>query len=213
MSGVTVFCDPALAPAMQALAPLAAVKLAILCAPAPAMLAQIARHTRDDVLVTISTSMDQAAAQNFIDPKTRIDGFSNPLVLAGLAGGAKPSNARLRIAVTDDTVISGLDGAALLAANGFAPGDNRLVGTADTQDALFLLLNGAVDAAVVYRTDAKSSARVEIMRPLQADAALTAVSAALTAKAVSPNASALLNLMRAANGMAALSAAGLELAA
>jgi ABC-type molybdate transport system substrate-binding protein len=115
--------------------------------------------------------------------------------------------------VTDDTVISGLDGAALLAANGFAPGANRLVGTADTQDALFLLLNGAVDAAVVYRTDAKSSARVEIMRPLQADAALTAVSAALTAKAVSPNASALLNLMRAANGMAALSAAGLELAA
>ncbi len=210
-----MFCDPALRPAMQALAPLAGVKLAILCAPAPAMLAQLARHTRDDVLVTVSASMDQAAAQNFIDPKTRIDGFSNPLVLAGLTGGAvKPSNTSgLRIAVTDNTLISGLDGAGLLAADGFAPGVNRLVGTANTQDALFLLLNGAVDAAVMYQTDAKSNAGVSVLSTLQAGAALTAVSAAVNAKAVSPNASALLNVMRSPAGVAALNDAGLEMTA
>ncbi len=213
-AGLTVFCDPALRPAIKALAPLAGVEIAILSAPAPAMLAQIARHTRDDVLVTLAASMDQAAAQNFIDPKTRVDGLSNPLVLAGLTGGGISFRATgLRIAVTDNTIISGLDGAALLAANGVSPGANRLVGTANTQDALFLLLTGAVDAAVTYQTDAKSCAGIGILTMLHATAALTAFSAAVNAKSISPNAGALVNLMRSAAGIAALNAAGLEIAA
>ena len=93
-AGVTLFCDPPLRPAMRALVKLAGVPVAILSAPAVAMIEQIRRHTRDDVLVTVSAAMDRAVGQNFVDPKTRIDGFSNPLVLASAGrctGGALPS--------------------------------------------------------------------------------------------------------------------------
>jgi ABC-type molybdate transport system substrate-binding protein len=222
VTGVTIFCDPALRPALEALAPLAGMQVGILSAPPPAMLEQIRRRTRDDVLVTLSTAMDQAAAQNFIDPTTRIDGFSNPLVLATLAGCATkltakinpPSNAAgLRIAVTDATIISGLDGKALLAANGFPLGANTIIGAASTQDALFLLLGGEADAALIYRTDAKSNAGIASLSTLQAGPALTAISAAVNAKSTSPGAKSLLTLMRSQAGAAALAAAGLEIAA
>jgi len=212
-SGVTVFCDPPLRPAMRALVPLAGMQVAILSAPAVAMIEQIRRHTRDDVLVMVSAAMDRAAGQNFIDPKTRIDGFSNSLVLAvpagRLAGGGLPAGAR--VAVTDDTVISGLDGGAVLAANGYK--GVRLSGVASTADAMFMLLSGAVDAALVYKTDAKDVPGMQILATLTADPALTAVSAAVSAKAISPRAGALLNLMRSAAGVAALSGAGLEISA
>jgi ABC-type molybdate transport system substrate-binding protein len=210
--GVTVFCDPPLRPAMWALAPLAGVPVAVLSAPAPAMIEQIRRHTRDDVLVTVSRSMDRAASQNFVDPKTRIDGFCNPLVLAAaarFAGAALPAGAR--VAVTDNTEISGLDGAAVLAANGYKAA--RLTGTASTADAMFLLATGRVDAAVVYQTDARAAPGVQILATLTADPALTAFSAAVNANAKSPNAQALLNLMRAPAGAAALQSAGLEMPA
>lgn len=221
MSGVTIFCDPSLRPAIRALALLAGTDVAILSAPAPSMVEQIRRHTRDDILVTISTTMDQAASQNFIDPKTRIDGFSNPLVLAALgtraAGLARKitspgTAAGLRIAVTDNTVISNLDGKSLLAANGFSTGSNTLIGTASTQDALFLLLTNAVDMALVYQTDAKSDPAIVILTTLTAVPALTAFSAAINAKAVSPTAQSVLGVMRSPPGIAALTAAGLEIA-
>jgi len=212
-AGVTVFCDPPLRPAIRALRPLAGVPVAILSAPAPAMIEQIRRHTRDDVLVTVSTAMDRAVGQNFVDPKTRIDGFSNPLVLAAgagrFAGAALPPGAR--VAVTDNTQNSGLDGAAVLAANGYKTA--RLTGTASTADAMFLLTTGAVDAAVVYQTDARAARGVQILATLTADPALTAFSAAVNAKSISPNAQALLDLMRAPAGAAALKNAGLEIPA
>lgn len=212
-AGVTVFCDPPLRPAIKALAPLAGVPIAVLSAPAPAMVEQIRRHTRDDVLVTISTVMDRAAGLNFIDPTSRIDGLSNPLVLAALAGrftgAALPPGAR--VAVTDNTAISGLDGGAVLAANGYKM--LRLSGVASTADAAFCLANGMVDAAVVYQTDARAEPGVEILAVLKSDPALTRFSAAVNARAVSPTAAGLLNLMRAPAGAAALQAAGLEIAA
>jgi len=212
-AGVTVFCDPPLRPAMWAVAKLAGVPIAVLSAPAAAMVEQIRRHTRDDVLVTGSAAMDRAAGLNFIVAQSRIDGFCNPLVLAApagrFAGAALPAGTR--VAVTDDTVISGLDGAAVLAANGFS--GLRMIGTASTADAVFLVLTGEADAAVVYQTDAKAAAGLQSLAVLKADGALTAVSAAQNAKSVSPSAGFFLRLMRSPAGMAALGDAGLEVAA
>jgi len=210
--GITVFCDPPLRPAMRAVAALAGAPVAILSAPARSMVQQIQRHTRDDVLVTISTAMDQAAAQNFIDPRTRIDGLSNPVVLAARAG--RFSGATLppgtRVAVTDNTIISGMDGAAILAASGFT--GVKLSGTATTADAIFALLTGAADAAVVYQTDARAEPTLQILATLKAAPALTAFSAAVNASARSPDAKTLLTLMQSPAGAAALTQAGLELA-
>ena len=50
------------------------------------MLAQIQRHTRNDVLFTLSGAMDQAVQLRLVRPETRVDGFANQLVLACLAG-------------------------------------------------------------------------------------------------------------------------------
>ncbi len=211
-AGVTLFCDPPLRPAMRALVKLAGVPVAILSAPAVAMIEQIRRHTRDDVLVTVSAAMDRAVGQNFVDPKTRIDGFSNPLVLAAagrFTGGALPAGAR--VAVTDNTVISGLDGATVLAANGYAA--VRVTGTASTADAVFLVLTGKADAAVVYQIDATAEPGLAVLAVLKADPAVTAFSAARNARSISPNAQSFLTLMRSPAGAAALKAAGLEVPA
>jgi hypothetical protein len=66
---------------------------------------------------------------------------------------------------------------------------------------------------VVYQTDARAAPGVQILATLTADPALTAFSAAVNANAKSPNAQALLNLMRAPAGAAALQSAGLEMPA
>jgi hypothetical protein len=58
--GVTVFCNPTLAPAFRALDGLGGVPVAALSAPAGLMLAQMTRHTRDDLLFTTSAAVDQA---------------------------------------------------------------------------------------------------------------------------------------------------------
>lgn len=224
--GVTVFCDPALGPAMRSLDRISRVQagapVSVLSAPATLMLAQLQRHTRNDVLFTLSGAMDLAIQLRLVRPETRIGGFTNPLVLAGLkdrgaAAGDKASLpdmlAGARIAVTDDTVASGLDGRAVLGANGLTEAaGNRVTGAANTADVSFLVTTGAADIGLVYRTDVLADPRLAVLAPLEAGPALTNYVAAVNAKAVSPNARALLEVMRSPAGNAALRAAGLEIA-
>jgi molybdate transport system substrate-binding protein len=217
--GVTVFCDPTLAPAFRALDGLGGVKVAALSAPASLMLAQITRHTRSDVLFTLATAMDQAVAAGLVKPQTRIDGFCNTLVLAGLGDrtttptdhpGLLAMLATARVAVTDASPASGLDGRAVLAANQFAP--PNVLGAANTGDVAFLVTTGAADLGLVYLTDAKADPRLTVIATLSADKNLTDYAGAVNAKALSPNAQAFLNALR---GPAAgtLRSAGLTVAA
>jgi molybdate transport system substrate-binding protein len=222
--GVTVFCDPTLRPAMRALDPIsraqAGAPVSVLSAPAMSMLAQLQRHTRNDVLITLSVAMDQAVQLQLVRPETRVDGFSNPLVLARLsARGTMPVApaglpallAGAKLAVTDDTVASGLDGRAVLSANGLTP-SGQIMGAATTTDVAFLITTGAADIGLVYLTDVKADPRLMVLAPLNADPALTIYSGAVNAKAVSPNAQAVLNVMRGTAGSTALRAAGLGVA-
>jgi molybdate transport system substrate-binding protein len=187
------------------------------------MLAQIQRHTRNDVLFTLSNAMDMAMQLQLVRPETRIDGFSNPLVLAGLSDrNTVPASkaslvsivAAARLAVTDDTVASGLDGRAILDANGMTNAAGaRVMGAANTADVAYLVVTGAADIGLVYLTDVRADSRLTVLATLSADPALTQYSGAVNARAVSPNAHSLLNVMRSAEGNAALRAAGLEIAA
>lgn len=222
--GVTVFCDPSLRPAMRALDPIARAQagapVSVLSAPALSMLAQIQRHTRNDVLLTLSGAMDLAVQLQLVRPETRVDGFSNPLVLAWLsARGTQPvlppglpaMLAGAKLAVTDNTVASGLDGRAVLAANGLTP-SGQVMGAATTADVAFLITTGAANIGLLYLTEVKADPRLTVLATLNADPALTNYSAAVNAKAVSPNAQALLKVMRGTAGSAALRASGLEMA-
>ena len=218
---VTVFCDPALAPALRALDAGSRKRIgtpvAVLCAPAPLMLAQIERHARNDVLFTLSTAMDEAARRQLVKPETRIDGWQNPLVLAVRKGGAPVSAAALagwlagrKVAVTDPTVLAGLDGRAVLAANNLRPAS--MTGVADTGDAAFLVATGAADAGLVYLSDVRGNPKLAVLASLAADPALTQLSGAVNAKAVSPKASEFLVFMRDGAGDS-LRAAGLDVPA
>jgi len=217
--GVTVFCDPTLAPALRALDGLGGVPVAALCAPASLMLAQITRHTRDDVLFTLATAMDQAVAARLVRPETRVDGFANTLVLAGLGDRVTPPASRAgliamlamaRVAVTDPTAASGLDGRAVLAANNITP--PNVMGAANTGDVAFLVTTGAADLGLMYLTDAKADPRLTVIATLTADPKLTNYAAAVNAKAVSPNAQTFLNSLR-GPAAASLRAAGLTVPA
>jgi len=223
--GVTVFCDPTLRPAMRSLDPIsraqAGAPVSVLSAPAMSMLAQIERHTRNDVLFTLSAAMDMAVQLQLVRPETRVDGFSNPLVLATLSNnGTTPADkaglmrllAGARLAVTDNTVASGLDGRAVLSADGLNSAGSRVIGAATTADVAFLLTTGGADIGLVYLTDVKADPRLTVLVMLGADPALTSYSGAVNAKAVSPNAQAFLNVVRGAQGSIALRAAGLAMA-
>jgi molybdate transport system substrate-binding protein len=224
--GVTVFCDPTLSPAMRSLGRIswtqASAPVSVLSAPAMSMLAQLQRHTRNDVLFTLSGAMDQAVQLRLVRPETRVDGFSNQLVLAGLVGNGVAAKdkagllsmlAGARIAVTDNTVASGLDGHAVLDANGLTQAaGNRVIGAANTADVSFLITTGVADIGLVYLTDVKADERLAVLAPLTADPVLTSYAAAVNAKAVSPNAQAVLNVMRSTEGSASLHAMGLEVA-
>jgi molybdate transport system substrate-binding protein len=203
-AGVTVFCDPTLAPAFRALDGLGGVPVAALCAPAALMLAQINRHTRDDVLFTLATAMDQAVAARLVRPETRVDGFANTLVLAGLGDRMSPPTdkpgllallAMARVAVTDATAASGLDGRAVLAANFRLPPPN-VMGAANTGDVAFLVTTGAADLGLMYLTDAKADPRLTVIATLTADPKLMNYAAAVNTKSVSPNALAFLTSLR-----------------
>jgi ABC-type molybdate transport system substrate-binding protein len=200
--GVTVFCDPTLRAVVGRLGAQTAYEVAALCAPAPLMLAQITRHTRNDVLWTETGAMDQAVAQGLVVPGSRVDGFGNTLVLAARAGW-KGSLATARTAVTDRTVVSGLDGRAVLAANHVATGPVQ--GVANTADVAFLVTTGAADVGLVYLTDVKADARLQVVRTLSFP---VRYSAAVNAHAASANAGAFMALLKASGPV--LQAGGLS---
>jgi molybdate transport system substrate-binding protein len=214
---VTVFCDPTLKPAMLGLSGLGGFGIYPLCAPGPLMVAQIIRHTRNDVLFTLNTSMDDAVAAGLVVAASRQGGFSNQLVLAARTGSVTPPPdqpglqtllIQARVAVTDNTPASNLDGRALLAANKLmAP---NIQGAANASDVSYLVTTGAADIGLIYLTDVQADPRLTVLASLTAPPALTGYAAAVNAKAFSPNAQALINLMQSPNGIARLNAAGVK---
>jgi ABC-type molybdate transport system substrate-binding protein len=203
-AGVTVFCDPTLAPVVRQVGAQAGYEVAVLSAPAPLMVQQILRHTRNDVLFTRSDAMDQAQGLALVVAATRVDGFSAPLAVATLQGWSGALGAA-RVAVTDATVESaGLDGRAVLRAGGIAAG--AVQGAANTGDVAFLVTSGAADAGLVYLTDVKADARLKVVAVLSGPG--QAYSVAVNAHAVGPNAQAFVNLLRGSG--AVLQAGGLN---
>jgi molybdate transport system substrate-binding protein len=182
------------------------------------MVQQLIRHTRNDVLVTLQTVMDDAVAAGVVAPASRVGGFTTTLVLAGPQGAAPVGQAGLQalltkslVAVTDDTPAANLDGRAILAANFLAA--PNVQGVANTEDAAFLVTTGAADFALIYMTDVLADPRLMVMATLTAPPALTSYAAAVSKAAFSPNAQALINLMNSQAGIARLAAAGVKVSA
>lgn len=127
--------------------------------------------------------MDVLQAEGRIDPETRVDLLGNGLVLIGAAGRAPASqigsgydllaelNGGFLAMALVDAVPAGLYGKAALQNLGLWDGVQDRVAQADNaRAALALVATGAAPAGVVYQSDAKADARVQVIATFPAEA-------------------------------------------
>ena len=116
-----------------------------------------------------------------IDPTSRVDLLSNGLVLIGAQGSAgveigpdfdlqaRLGNGFLAMALVD-AVPAGVYGKAALQGLGLWEGVQTQVAQADNvRAALALVATGAAPMGIVYRTDARAEARVQVVAPIPPD--------------------------------------------
>jgi molybdate transport system substrate-binding protein len=207
---------PALREAADAFTAATGIGVAVLTAPAPLLLAQIQRNPAEDILVLPSHFMDDADKRNYIARDTRQDAWRNPLVLA-VDAGAKPASAdailaRGTIALPDATVASSLDGRAVLEQLGLTTKAAKLIGTANTLDAAYLVTTGAAASALIYATDLRAMPALALGAVLPASAAQP-LSFALNRDPPSKHARALWDFLQTQQAKTRLQSAGLEMTA
>ena len=223
---VALYCDPTLAPAMRQMGALFKARtrapVAVLSAPPTLMRAQIERHTRDDVLITLADSMDEAVSRGLVRLDTRFKGWRNRLVLAARAGEVSPAAAsdpaslarslrNGRLAVTDGTVAAAFDGPAVLDRLGLTPAvAGKVLGAANTSDVAFLVTTGAARLGLLYLTDVRADPTLAVVAMLDPAAAPTAYASGMNRQAQSPNAQAFLDFLLTPEAAELLRAQGLE---
>jgi molybdate transport system substrate-binding protein len=165
--------------------------------------AQIIAGAPVDVFISADLfQLDRVAAEGLIRSVTRVDLISNQLVVivpvdaAGAVSSSSPAAALLkpklgRIAIGDpDGVPVGVYARAYLESVGLWDAlQDRVVPVRSARSALAVVETGGVDAGIVYRTDAMSSAGVRVVFevPVEEGPAI-AYPAALTTQAKNPKA-------------------------
>lgn len=215
---VVVFCEPTLRPAVTDLGARweaeTGIPVRIFAAPTSANFAQLAHHTRDDVIIgegdakaaaAISRNLIKAgtiqklwrnrlvvAAEADMLEKSRAASPPHPLDLASLAG-------KMPIAIVDPAVAeAGIQTKNALQALGLWDAIRRnSVGVVDTADAAFLLSQGKVKLAILYATDVSADPNFAIADALSAaDGQSITYWAAQTQGALSPNSAKFLDFLR-----------------
>jgi len=220
---IGVFADlplrAAMAAASRAYANAGPGEVAVLASPATLILAQIAHNPSADILVLPQAFMDEAVRRDFIDPASRRDSWQNTIVLAVRAGDAASPGEDLKalvagasVAVTDPTVASTLDGQAIANRLGLAGAAGKIIGVANTDDAVFMLRRGDVRFAIVLATDLAANPGLKQAAALPSTEPM-AYAFALSRRPPSRNAQAFYDFLNTADGHAALQRAGLEIAA
>ncbi len=176
---LVVYCDPTLRPAMRRIGRLftdrTRAPVYVFSAPPPLMLAQLDRDVQNDILVSSAATLDEGTRRELVLPATRVAGWRNRLVIAGLsanlASEAPTDVARLpdllgpdRLAISDDTVASTVNGPAVIERLGLRQVlDGRVVGAADTDEIVFLLVTGTARFGLVHLTDVRANPRLGVV--------------------------------------------------
>lgn len=218
---VVVYCDDTLSQAAKTLGRAfrarTGVPVRVFSAPGPQQLALIAHGTRNDVLMTQSNYMDEAAQRKLIDPATRTAAWSDRLVLAG-SGEPRPSlPAKTEIAalleggklgVIDPAIPDGIDGPALAEKLGWqVPEAGEVSGPA----VAFLVRHGEARLGLLQRTSALQQPALPIIAAVPADvAAPPSYAAAIGHNVLSRNATAFMEFLKTPVAAAVLQKAGLE---
>jgi molybdate transport system substrate-binding protein len=161
-------CDLTLAAPMAAAAQLFAQRDGVLVNIFPTapglILPQIARHIQNDMVITRSSAIAAAIAADSIAADAPRGGqWRNRLVIAGRRDAAVPV-ARDRIAVTDPTPGSELDGPAI--ARAMKLGQGGILGVIDTDEVAYLLLRGEVGSGLLHRTDVAANPDLQVIAPV-----------------------------------------------
>jgi len=224
---VVVFCPPTLRPVVIELGRQwtqeTGIPVRVFAAPTWANLAQLVRHTRDDVIIGEGdAAAASAGAQKLIKGETVLRLWQNKLVAATLAAElgkspAAPLNlaavaGEAPIAIVDANVATaGADTQQALQTLGLWDAVNgKSVGVADTADAAFLLSAGNVKLAVLYATDVAGHPDFAVTDTLPAVNPPIVYWAAQTERALSPNTAKFLDFLRRAEVRAHGRDAGLE---
>ncbi len=219
---VVIYCDKALRGAIRRTAELFTARsqapVDLFCAAPMLMLAQIERITQNDVLITQSSAMDEAARRGLIHVDTRIPVGRDRLVFATLEGGTQQLSDPLHllrrigtgpVALPDPTTGTTIDSAAVLAALGLTPPfPFQVVGAIDTEEVGFLLRTRAAPIGLLYRTEAQPGSGLSILAELPDQT--VSCSAAISVVTRSRNAQGFMDFLRDPDAAARLHASGLE---
>jgi len=208
-------CDTALGPAIERMAAAFTAKTGVAIRLFPAspnlLLPQLARDVQNDILITQAPLLDQAGRTGLLaaDAK-RIGSWQTRLVLAALRGTGRPTDGP--IAVPDPNPAFPPDGRAMLTAMGLQPA--AILGAVDTRGVAFLLTSGAAKAGLLYLTEVRTDARLDVVAELPADVSPPmTVGAALSHGTSRPNPGAFLAFLGTPEASRLLRANGLEAAA
>ncbi len=181
-----VFAAASLAGAITELAKVYEAKSGVKIAPSFASSSTLAKQIEHgapaDIFISADVRwMDYLVECKWIDTASRIDLLGNALVLIAPVGKGFPFKVEKdftaekaftgRLAVGDPTNVPvGIYAKEAFTKLGWWPWlEKRLAPAADVRAALRLVETGEVDAGVVYATDAKSSAKVEVIATIPAD--------------------------------------------
>ncbi|MEO9191544.1 MAG: substrate-binding domain-containing protein [Acetobacteraceae bacterium] len=222
-TNVIVYCDPAPRRTMEGVGRVftaqTGARVNVFCAAPWMMLAQIEHISQNDVLISGTAALDEAAERKLIKAESRIPLGHDRLVLAARIGAAstpRTGNDAIRaligvgpLAVPDATSLTTIDAAGALAGIGLSPPyDFRTQGAADEADVAFLVASGAASLGLLYRTAARADPRLTEAAVLP-DGATGDYEAAISVITRRPNATWFMDFLRTKEARARLSAAGL----
>ena len=211
ITDLVLSCDSALGPAMNRAAQRfhtrADVHVRVFPTGPGLLVPQLARAVQNDLLLTQAPIMAAAASAGLLAGTPR-GAWRNPLVLAARRG-AGPRALAGRLAVTDPTPMSGIDGPTIVAKLGLAPA--QILGVIDTNTVLALLGRGEADAGLLHASDVAGRADLEIVEAVPDSAAPSPTYViAVSVLARRPDPQAFVDFLVSPEGTALLKASGLE---
>lgn len=225
---VVVFCEPTLQHAMTDIAALwrseSGVKARIFTAPTTALLlAEIAHHARDDVIIGEGdANADAAKTQQLIKPDSLHPLGRNSLVVAALSGSAAAADGGDSLAtiagkepitlVDPWAATAGADSKQALQSLGlWEKVTAKSIGVVGTADAAFLLSQSKARLAIVYATDVAANPGFTIVERLPTSSYSPVVYwVAEATHALSPNAAKFIAFLTSAAAQDRLRADGVE---
>ena len=212
---IVLNCDTALAPVMTAATARffqqSSVRVRVFATGPGLILPQLARQIQNDLICTRRDAVDAAASADLVAAGAPRGAWRNRLVIAARAG-AGPAAAKGRIAVSDPTPASDMDGPAIL--DGLGLGQAAVLGVIDTDEVAFLLLHGQADAGLLHLTDIHANPGLAVLSAVP-DAAAPPITYSITVTKLArrPSPQAFVDFLMASEGATMLRSLGLEAAA